>query len=251
MAARESQQNIPRACNVEDIFHDFLGRRVGLLRAFTAVKESLRLYGLPDKQWELVTAATDKWELREIPAPVLGINLHLKRMHVREWVSLVALHCDSWLLAVAFYYAAKSGFDKADREQLHHMINNLPTLYELFGWEEPETQSSTNNKGSPKVGCDSLKDRDKSKREGQDENQVAKDEEEEVQVEEGEEAHSCPHFNKIKRADLEQGHKRRSCRRYNKARPDRFLIRDLTHRWLQMFFNYICCVSVIQVVSKI
>ena len=28
-------------------------------------------------------------------------------MHKKDWLSLVAVHSDAWLLAVAFYYGAK------------------------------------------------------------------------------------------------------------------------------------------------
>ena len=36
-------------------------------------------------------------------------------MQEKDWLSLVAVHSDAWLLSVAFYFGARFGFDKADR----------------------------------------------------------------------------------------------------------------------------------------
>ncbi|KAG4912184.1 hypothetical protein JHK86_052617 [Glycine max] len=36
-------------------------------------------------------------------------------MQEKEWLSLVAIHSDAWLLTVAFYFGARFGFDKADK----------------------------------------------------------------------------------------------------------------------------------------
>lgn len=51
----------------------------------------------------------------EIPEPVLGINFARDGMDESDWLALVAVHSDSWLLAVAFYFAARFGFDKSER----------------------------------------------------------------------------------------------------------------------------------------
>jgi hypothetical protein len=42
----------------------------------------------------------------ELPEPALGINFARNGMHRRDWLSLVAVHSDSWLLSVAFFFAA-------------------------------------------------------------------------------------------------------------------------------------------------
>ncbi|KAG5085370.1 hypothetical protein JHK82_052767 [Glycine max] len=39
-------------------------------------------------------------------------------MQEKEWLSLVAIHSDAWLLTVAFYFGARFGFDKADKKPL-------------------------------------------------------------------------------------------------------------------------------------
>ncbi len=51
----------------------------------------------------------------ELPEPALGINFARDGMQEKDWLSLVAVHSDAWLLAVAFYFGARFGFDKADR----------------------------------------------------------------------------------------------------------------------------------------
>ena len=43
----------------------------------------------------------------ELPEPALGINFAREGMNRRDWLALVAVHSDSWLLSVAFYYAAR------------------------------------------------------------------------------------------------------------------------------------------------
>ena len=43
----------------------------------------------------------------ELPEPALGINFARDGMNRRDWLALVAVHSDSWLLSVAFYYAAR------------------------------------------------------------------------------------------------------------------------------------------------
>jgi hypothetical protein len=37
-------------------------------------------------------------------------------MQEKDWLSLVAVHSDAWLLAVAFYFGSRFGFDKTDRQ---------------------------------------------------------------------------------------------------------------------------------------
>lgn len=43
----------------------------------------------------------------ELPEPALGINFARDGMNRRDWLSLVAVHSDSWLLSVAFYFGAQ------------------------------------------------------------------------------------------------------------------------------------------------
>ncbi|XP_076920375.1 PHD finger protein ALFIN-LIKE 5-like [Bidens hawaiensis] len=52
-------------------------------------------------------------------------------MQENDWLSLVAVHSDAWLLSVAFYFGARFGFDKTDSKRLFNMINELPTIFEI------------------------------------------------------------------------------------------------------------------------
>jgi hypothetical protein len=50
----------------------------------------------------------------ELPEPALGINFARDGMQEKDWLSLVDVHSDAWLLSMAFYFGARFGFDKAD-----------------------------------------------------------------------------------------------------------------------------------------
>ncbi|XP_044472066.1 PHD finger protein ALFIN-LIKE 4-like [Mangifera indica] len=125
---------------VEDVFRDFKGRRTGMIKALTTdveefyqqcdpEKENLCLYGSPNEQWEVNSPAEEVPP--ELPEPALGINFARDGMQEKDWLSLVAVHSDAWLLSVAFYFGARFGFDKADRKRLFAMINDLPTIFEV------------------------------------------------------------------------------------------------------------------------
>lgn len=60
----------------------------------------------------------------ELPEPALGINFARDGMQEKDWLALVAVHSDAWLLAVAFYFGARFGFDKADRWLFFLLSNN-------------------------------------------------------------------------------------------------------------------------------
>lgn len=78
-----------------------------------AEKENLCLYGHPDETWEVNLPAEEVPP--ELPEPALGINFARDGMEEKDWLSLVAVHSDSWLLSVAFYFGARFGFDKESR----------------------------------------------------------------------------------------------------------------------------------------
>ncbi|XP_065630747.1 PHD finger protein ALFIN-LIKE 4 isoform X1 [Quercus suber] len=78
-------------------------------------------------------------------------------MQEKDWLSLVAVHSDAWLLSVAFYFGARFGFDKADRKRLFTMINDLPTIFEVVtgtAKKQSKEKSSVSNHSSnkPKSG---------------------------------------------------------------------------------------------------
>lgn len=80
---------------------------------YLAEKENLCLYGLPNEQWEVNLPAEEVPP--ELPEPALGINFARDGMQEKDWLSLVAVHSDAWLLSVAFYFGARFAFDKSDR----------------------------------------------------------------------------------------------------------------------------------------
>ncbi|RWW35129.1 hypothetical protein GW17_00000099 [Ensete ventricosum] len=70
-----------------------------------AEKENLCLYGHPNDSWEVNLPAEEVPP--ELPEPALGINFARDGMNRRDWLSLIAVHSDSWLLSVAFYLGAR------------------------------------------------------------------------------------------------------------------------------------------------
>ncbi|KAF3673286.1 PHD finger protein ALFIN-LIKE 5 [Capsicum chinense] len=147
---------------VEEVFGDLKGRRAGLIKALTTdveefyqqcdpEKENLCLYGFPSEQWEVNLPAEEVPP--ELPEPALGINFARDGMQQKDWLALVAVHSDAWLLSVAFYFGARFGFDKADRKRLFNMINDLPTIYEIVtgaAKKQVKDRSSVSNHSSNK-----------------------------------------------------------------------------------------------------
>ncbi|KAL3642903.1 PHD finger protein ALFIN-LIKE 5 [Castilleja foliolosa] len=151
--------NNPRT--VEEVLRDFKGRRNGLIKALTTdfeelfqrcdpEKENLCLYGFPSEQWEVNLPAEEVPP--ELPEPALGINFARDGMQEKDWLALVAVHSDAWLLSVAFYFGARFGFDTSDRKRLFTMINDLPTIFEVVTGaakkQSKEKSSVTNHSGS-------------------------------------------------------------------------------------------------------
>ncbi|KAL2501090.1 PHD finger protein ALFIN-LIKE 5 [Forsythia ovata] len=160
-------------CNprtVEDVFRDFKGRHAGLIKALTIdveefyqrcdpEKENLCLYGFPSEQWDVNLPAEEVPP--EIPEPALGINFARDGMQEKDWLALVAVHGDAWLLSVAYYFGARFDFDKADRKRLFDMINDLPTIFEVVTGAAKKqvtdkssvlNHSSTKSKSNSKTG---------------------------------------------------------------------------------------------------
>nr|CAB3489534.1 unnamed protein product [Digitaria exilis]CAB3491291.1 unnamed protein product [Digitaria exilis] len=87
----------------EDVFRDFRARRAGMIKALTTDVEKFYQQCDPEEVPP------------ELPEPALGINFARDGMDEKDWLSLVAVHSDAWLLAVAFYFGARFGFDKESR----------------------------------------------------------------------------------------------------------------------------------------
>ncbi|CAA6663902.1 unnamed protein product [Spirodela intermedia] len=128
----------------EEVFKDFRGRRAGMIKALTTdvekffqqcdpEKENLCLYGLPNETWEVTLPAEEVPP--ELPEP--------------DWLALVAVHSDAWLLAVAFYFGARFGFDKDARRRLFNMINNLPD-HQQTKEKAPSSGGKANSKSNSK-----------------------------------------------------------------------------------------------------
>ncbi|XP_021715046.1 PHD finger protein ALFIN-LIKE 4-like [Chenopodium quinoa] len=136
---------------VEEVFRDFKGRRAGMIKALTTdveefyqqcdpEKENLCLYGFPNEQWEVNLPAEEVPP--ELPEPALGINFARDGMQSKDWLSLVAVHSDAWLLSVAFYFGARFGFEKSDRKRLFNMINDLPSIFEVVSGNAKKQSNS-------------------------------------------------------------------------------------------------------------
>ncbi|GAB2278252.1 PHD finger protein Alfin1 [Dionaea muscipula] len=146
--------------SVEEVFNDFKGRRAGLIKALTSdvdkfynqcdpEKENLCLYGLPNETWDVNLPVEEVPP--ELPEPALGINFARDGMQEKDWLSLVAVHSDSWLLAVAFYFGARFGFGKNERKRLFQLINELPTVFEVLtgnNAKQSKEHSGTHNSSS-------------------------------------------------------------------------------------------------------
>nr|GMD02104.1 PHD finger protein ALFIN-LIKE 1-like [Ipomoea batatas] len=145
----------PKTRSVEDIFKDYSGRRAAVLRALTRdvdefflmcdpEKGSLCLYGLPNESWEVDFPVEEIPP--EIPEPVMGINFARDEMAKRDWLALLAKHCDSWLMAVAFYFGAR--LNQSEREDLFDLINDQPTICEVLKEKKPVKRKCNANIGS-------------------------------------------------------------------------------------------------------
>lgn len=76
-------------------------------------KDNLCLYGFPSGSWEVLLPVDEAPP--ELPEPALGINFVRDGLQQKDWLLLVAVHGDSWLLSVAFYFGARFGFGKTER----------------------------------------------------------------------------------------------------------------------------------------
>ncbi|XP_024317774.1 PHD finger protein ALFIN-LIKE 3, partial [Brachypodium distachyon] len=90
-------------------------------------KKALSLYGHESGEWEVMLPT--EMLPAELPEPALGINYARDSMNRLHWLSKVAIHADSWLIAVAFYFE-QVFLDKRQRMCLFSMMNDLPTVLE-------------------------------------------------------------------------------------------------------------------------
>ena len=78
------------------------------------------LYGQPNESWEVTLPAEEVPP--ELPEPALGINFARDGMNRRDWLSLVAVHSDCWLLSVAFYLGAQ--LNRNERYTVFYVVSS-------------------------------------------------------------------------------------------------------------------------------
>lgn len=122
----------------QTIYADYTGRRRALIRALTAdsdklfaqsdpSRDNMCLFGYPDGSWSV--DAPPEEVPAEVPEPSLGINFARDGMERKDWLALVAMHSDAWLMSLAFYKGAR--LDQEERDELFGFINRVPTIFEV------------------------------------------------------------------------------------------------------------------------
>lgn len=86
---------------------------VALNQIYFLQQRKICLYGFPDEHWEVNLPADEVPP--EIPEPVLGINFARDGTNKKDWLSLVAIHSDAWLNALASYFGGRFQFDRTQR----------------------------------------------------------------------------------------------------------------------------------------
>lgn len=76
-------------------------------------RENLCLYGLPTGLWEVNVPVEEV--PAGIPEPVIGINFAKEGMRKTQWLLIVAIYSDTWLISLAFYFGARFNFDRNER----------------------------------------------------------------------------------------------------------------------------------------
>ncbi|BBN01337.1 PHD finger protein ALFIN-LIKE [Marchantia polymorpha subsp. ruderalis] len=128
----------PKFENVEVIYAAVMRRQAGIIKALTIESdelfrqcdpdtENLCLYGLPDGGWKVALPAQDV--PTDFPEPAVGINFSRDGMSRKDWLTLIALHSDAWLLAIASFYGAE--LTRNERKRLLVMLCDSPTSYDI------------------------------------------------------------------------------------------------------------------------
>ncbi|KAG9159960.1 hypothetical protein Leryth_005705 [Lithospermum erythrorhizon] len=73
-------------------------------------------------------------------------------MMKEDWLSLVAVHSDSWLLSVVFYNGTRVGFKKTERDKIFNMISDLPTVFEVLSESLEQAKEQKSNKKRSRNG---------------------------------------------------------------------------------------------------
>ncbi|KAI9100868.1 hypothetical protein K1719_023992 [Acacia pycnantha] len=126
---------------VQRVFNDFMARNSALTRALTEDTNELHrqcdpgagvilcLFGDTNGMWRV--GAPEENVPQWLPQPILGINLYRDSWPSMTWLSWVARYSDFWLHSLASFEVANNiGLHQADWQQVHDMIEQLPTLYD-------------------------------------------------------------------------------------------------------------------------
>ncbi|KAL4323506.1 hypothetical protein GQ457_11G017270 [Hibiscus cannabinus] len=143
-------QNVRTTVDEDEVFRDFKGRRAGIIKALTTYvaeffdqcdpeKESLCFYGLPNEEWDVTLPAEEVPP--ELPEPALGINFARDAMQEKDWLALVAVHSDAWLLAVAHYFGARFGFNRTDSAKKQTKEKSSVSNHSSSNKSKPSTKS--------------------------------------------------------------------------------------------------------------
>ncbi|KAG9147919.1 hypothetical protein Leryth_003513 [Lithospermum erythrorhizon] len=69
-------------------------------------------------------------------------------MSRRDWLSLVAVHSDCWLVSVAFYLGARLNRNERHRKRLFSMMNDAPTVFEVVTERKPVKDKPSADSGN-------------------------------------------------------------------------------------------------------
>ncbi|CAL4893126.1 unnamed protein product [Urochloa decumbens] len=127
----------PLACDQPEMaFREFTYRRAGLIPALTKDEEaffrkcvcmqsSLYLYGNDrSATWEVRQMEPEEW--------LLGINLATSNMNRIKWLQHIAMHCDAWLIDIAFSRTQNMTAKERYWSTLFTRINRLQTVHITF-----------------------------------------------------------------------------------------------------------------------
>ncbi|KAL0857271.1 hypothetical protein Bca101_062425 [Brassica carinata] len=146
-------------CNLNQRAMEFECNMKNIKDSISQAKAAGAVIRLRPSSRSLATAArSTSWSLT--PSLTHGILCSIGMPVIKEaerdgmaednWVSLIAVHSDSWLISVAFYFGARFFFDKNERMRLFQMINDLPTVYEVVTGKAKQSKDQSANSGRSK-----------------------------------------------------------------------------------------------------
>lgn len=111
---------------VSSIF--FLSDFDALYTAADPAAPALCLAAGPDGTWSLGPPHPDVPP--PLPEPCVGINFAKDGTSRAEWATVLAAHCDAWLMSLAAFFMGAAGLGAAGRQTLFDRINALDPLFD-------------------------------------------------------------------------------------------------------------------------